>query len=518
MFNLKSEAKTLFFLFLIFLCFYLIFIPGNIGGDGLDTYLTVKSLISKGNLHISPDDLNNTIQKRAFLNPQNGHYYSKYGIFYVLIMMPFYLLGILAAKILPFLGQDIITKLTSNFTNCFITALIIIGMYVLARIFKYSVKVSVSLSLILGFTTMLWNYATESFSEPLTGLLLLFIVIFAVLYKKDLKDIYVFLTFLFLGLLVLTKIYNIILFIPLLIYVVFISWKKKNSSQIAKTLVLITLTTGLFLILVVLLNKIRFGGFIACGYGGRIYDYKFLFNFLNITYGFLFSSGRSIFLYNLVLIVALFGIKNFYKKNKNEALLFSGFILIYFILLAPLEYWAGGRCWGPRYLYIFIPLILLPLGEIYSDIKFDFIKRRILPVFIVLAILIQLPSVMIGYFNWEDIASTAKIDSEKIIFVPKYSQIAGSWIIFTSSLSHIFLKRSNRLILNKKEIELSDYDKISPVWFRALSGKMIRKGQKLIYLNVKQRIAVGLWLSLLVLAVVLVSRKLYLELKYLKET
>ncbi|MFH1453831.1 MAG: hypothetical protein ABIH00_07610 [Armatimonadota bacterium] len=525
MFNLKTEFKIILFLIIMFTCFYSLFIPGSIGGDGYQVYLTAKNLVLNGKLHIAEQDLTPLLKQTYYYNKADGHHYFGYGILQALIMIPFYIKGLLLSKISG-IDQGLLTKLFVNFANCLITALIIAGLYILSRLLNYGIKISIILGVFAGITTMLWNYSKESFSEPLSCLLFVFAFIFAVLYKNNNSskgsnadnNKYVFYSSIFLGLSLLTKIANIIFIIPLLIYfgLTVYNNKKENKklTNFIKALFIIALTTVFFMFINMYVNKIRFGSFLHLGYidlanPGQLHETAKKSGILTVFYGFVLSSGRSIFLYNPVLIAALFGIASFYKKFKEESWAVLSFVIISFLLFSSVPFWYGGLCWGPRYLYPIIPFLMLPLGEVFTEKRFEFIKKRILPILVILGILIQIPSVMVNYFCWDGILAKNGIDKDKLLFVPEYSQVAGSIKVLNAGIKDNYI-----IDLNGIKENLSEYASISPCIIRGLKGSIEKQSGVVIHISTAQRIILFLWMLFLIFMVIISAGVLYKKAKY----
>ncbi|MFH1452506.1 MAG: hypothetical protein ABIH00_00820 [Armatimonadota bacterium] len=526
MFNLKTEFKIILFLIIMFTCFYALFIPGSIGGDGYQVYLTAKNLVLNGKLHIAEQDLTPDLKQTYYYNKADGHHYFGYGMLQALIMIPFYIKGLLLSKISG-IDQGLLTKLFVNFSNCLITAFIIAGLYILSRLLNYSIKISIILGVLAGITTMLWNYSKESFSEPLSCLLFIFAFIFAVLYKNNLNDNvkdksninkgsnkYIFLSSIFLGLSLLTKIANIIFIIPLLIYFGLIAYENKKLSSFIKAFFIVMFTILFFMLVNMYVNKIRFGSFLHLGYidladMGNTHVHIKKTGIITVFYGFLLSSGRSIFVYNPVLIAALFGIASFYKKFKKESYALLSFIIISFLLFSSVPFWYGGLCWGPRYLYPLIPFLMLPLGEVFTEKRFEFIKKRILPLLVILGILIQIPSVMANYFCWDGILEKNGIDKDKLLFVPAYSQVAGSIKVLNAGLSGEYI-----IDLGGIKENLSEYASISPCIIRGLKGSIEKQSGVVIHISTAQRVLLFLWMMFLIFMVFISAGVLYRKAKY----
>ena len=104
-------------------------------------------------------------------------------------------------------------------------------------------------------------------------------------------------------------------------------------------------------------NRVRFGSPFATGYGaagGGV--------FWRGAWGLLFSPGKSVFLYDPPLLLALAGIPAFLRRSRPLALALAAAIAPVFAVYAQFIYWDGDWAWGPRYLVPFLPACCLPLA------------------------------------------------------------------------------------------------------------------------------------------------------------
>jgi len=139
-------------------------------------------------------------------------------------------------------------------------------------------------------------------------------------------------------------------------------------------------------------------------------------------YGYLFSPGRSIFLYSPPLLITVFSWATFQKRFKNEAWLFIMIFLVYLGTYSFFSDWAGGWCWGPRHLLAIITLFILPLGILLDQSK----KRLAAMTLTITGAFIQFLGIVIGYSyihaDWEKMGYT--YPSQEFIFIPRVSPIA----------------------------------------------------------------------------------------------
>jgi hypothetical protein len=77
------------------------------------------------------------------------------------------------------------------------------------------------------------------------------------------------------------------------------------------------------------------------------------------VFGFLFSPGKSIFIFAPVMLAALFGASNLWRRDRGMAVLAVGGPLLYLLFYSRYTQWEGGNCFGPRYL-LPVTALLLP--------------------------------------------------------------------------------------------------------------------------------------------------------------
>jgi len=79
--------------------------------------------------------------------------------------------------------------------------------------------------------------------------------------------------------------------------------------------------------------------------------------------GYLLSPGASVFVYSPLLLLAPFTLRVFWRKWPSECAAFGTVVLACLVLHSKFDRWTG--LWsapGPRYLFLAVPLLMLPLG------------------------------------------------------------------------------------------------------------------------------------------------------------
>jgi hypothetical protein len=323
--------------------------------DGSSMYSVTRSLALRGTIAVpSEERLDSMFEK---LGP-DGQVYSKYGIVQPLLQLPLF---VFAFHIDP-LHERENTETAVSLLNSILTATTLPIIYLIGVIIFKSEKTAILLALTYGFGTMAWLYATITYTEPFVVLVLL--VICCVLYRleqtqhaqrcQEIGSAGV-LT----GIMVLAK-YSSIIYVPAIIWYIFrLARRKKDRIAFLAPLIV-------FLLIFAVYNVLRFGNPFATGY--HITELTRMPR--PIWYGIytiLFSVGKSVFIYAPVLILSLIMMPSFIAKNKN----FGGFIVVLTIIsvifYAIVNPWCGAWSPGPRYHLPILPLLLLPLGQLFND-------------------------------------------------------------------------------------------------------------------------------------------------------
>lgn len=118
-------------------------------------------------------------------------------------------------------------------------------------------------------------------------------------------------------------------------------------------------------------NKMLFGSAVEFGYPGAAEMGKQLNSFHTPfyvgLYGFLFSPGKSIFLYLPPMLLAIAGTLKLWKRDRAIASLAVGLPVTYLLFYMSYTQWEGGYCPGPRYLLPFLCVTCLALGPLLES-------------------------------------------------------------------------------------------------------------------------------------------------------
>lgn len=415
-------------LFLFFLSLYLLTMgEGFYSGDGEVMYRTTWSLVENHTLAIPCDT--------SF--PQgvpgaDGRCYSTYGLGQALAAVPLYVTGTAWSDSLKTNRWNTTRFFVSRF-NQFITAATVAMVYVFGNSLYASSDLGVSLAFMYGLGTMAWPYSKFYFGQPLTALLL--VVAAYGLRRARQEPSWRWVVFAG-GALSYALVTRAAVAITLPIFFAYgflslrragLSWRLTNARMLlCGTAVLPGIGLDLWH------NYLRFGNALNFGYPGEGWVTPLYVG----LYGLLLSSGKSLFLFVPLAVLAPWGLTRLWASPRRaEAMLFGGVLLIYLVFHAGWWAWHGGWSWGPRFLVPTIPFLVLALGELWTASRTA--HRALIALFLV-SLYPQLMGVAVDF----NLYMLHVNDEPKVLFNPEFSPLVG----------HLrFLFRSGKLALVDSE-------------------------------------------------------------------
>jgi hypothetical protein len=145
------------------------------------------------------------------------------------------------------------------------------------------------------------------------------------------------------------------------------------------------------------LNAVRFGSAFESGYGNETSQF-FPSQLLRTTPMLVGSLDKGLFIFCPILILGLFGWKEFFHEHKPEAILCVVLIVENLAWAASWHSWEGGWSWGPRYLVPTVPLWLFPSAFLLQGTR----SRQLRAVFVLIilvSIITQIPGVLVRDFE-----------------------------------------------------------------------------------------------------------------------
>jgi len=258
--------------------------------------------------------------------------------------------------------------------SCCFTSFSVIMVYLMCKnMFAMDEKAAVITSFIFSFATFAFPHSVTLYSNVFSQ----FFVIFATYFLIDRQQTKNSMARLFLsgtgmGFLILLDYPNLLLFFPMLIYL--LSSKKRRLTWI------FLLPVGLFTTILVWYQFVCFGSPFATTYTYAVTHGDVVTGFNNPLYlgmrELLISRRRGLFFYSPILLFSFYGLFKMLqnKSEKKETLLFISLFVILLIFFA-LQKYSSGWVFGSRRLVPVLPLLCIPIGKVLNDPKKRFFGK-----------------------------------------------------------------------------------------------------------------------------------------------
>lgn len=310
--------------------------------------------------------------------PDTPPTYSGYGPAQSIAAIPFYLSGRALASLFPERAATFVIRSALSWYNPAVTALVGVLIYLVATVLGYRARVAIGTALLYGLATTAWPHSKSFFAEPLTELTLFGSFAFALwsimpperaaplqdpatpsLAMPRLRLLFV--SGLLAGLAPLVKI-QAGLALPLLGLCVLVALYRAAGLNRRSVGGAVTWGVGAFLVLglLALYQWLVFGAVGRTGYGTPASLFRN--ELTNGLYGLLISPGKGIFWYAPPLLLLPFALRGLWRRSWPVAALCSAMIVVNLVFYARLNFWHGDGAWGPRYLNIIMPFLVLPLA------------------------------------------------------------------------------------------------------------------------------------------------------------
>lgn len=369
-----------------------------------------------------------------FLNYADIPTFAPYGIGLPLVAVPFYLLGVGVSKIFPAMHSEVVgfsglAVYLLLLTNLLLTLGSVAFFYRILRRLNFNTGPALLSAVLYGGATMAWHYARTFLSEPLVTFCLLAALFCSLNYRQGGTWKWSVLAGFMLGLAVATRLNNLIVLPFFGLYLLWAWWERENrlKGSLNRPVVQRAMRDGasfiaglgFWLFIINWYNTARFNSATATG-GYTINSESFDTPLWTGLYGQLFSTGKSIFLYNPVLVLGIIGLPFALRWQRGFTLLCLGLIAAYLTLYGTWlrNGWLGGGVWGLRFLVPLLPLFLWPATYLFayvgrrgparlqpqSRLRINWLKTGVVVLTLVLtagSLVVQFLSIMISYQIYE---------------------------------------------------------------------------------------------------------------------
>jgi hypothetical protein len=425
---IKMFQAPAFSLFVFFTAFYYFTNAGWYGtGDGFFMTTVAKQIAEKGQLGFEPRQLPDDIEpfKDIISIGPNGQYYFKWGLGQSLVEAPFYFIHRLIWK------PSSTGKIAMNYNDpSFFQELMIIFLcpsvisalgcmliFLFGIRLGFSKQISIILCLIYGVGTMVWPYSKSLMSEATL-------------------NVWLVISGACLGFAFLTKITSIVT-IP--VFVAYILLTIRSRKTIYDFLIFFAPPVLVSIGILFWYNMIRYGNPWLFGYGQGLDSLGFITPLYVGLWGLIASPGKSYFLYTPISVLGLTSAWCFFRKKRSEALMFLGVILTVTVLHARWWSWAGDWAWGPRFLLIITPYLILPAGFFFQKwVRNSNIKKGLVISLLVFSFSIQVLGVAVHPFSFIESRTEVVdqlVDRESLSYLSMYNE--NAFVNFSPIFSHI---------------------------------------------------------------------------------
>lgn len=281
------------------------------------------------------------------------------------VAIPWYVLGkqvLLRLPGVPTGAHSLVTDFTIVSSNATFAALAAALVYLLFRGLHLTHRDALVGSLGLAFGTPLFAYSAWYFSEPLAlaALMLAVVALFAVTAEAVSVRRYIWAGLALGGALWVRPAHLLLA----LVFLAAILAAERNPSRRVRALAIVGGIVALFGLAFLMRNAMLFGNAFDFGYpeaaeAGRRLN-TFQTPLLTGLTAFLFSPGKSVFLFAPPILLAGWGIPRLWRENRGLAVVMAAAPLLMLLFYARYTQFDGGYSFGPRYL---VPsLFLLSLG------------------------------------------------------------------------------------------------------------------------------------------------------------
>lgn len=328
------------------------------------------------------------------LQGREGRFYDPHEVGHALISIPFFVAGQALGH--PQFFLSLVNPLALAWTGVFF--------FRLCGTVGYSLSTSVRLTLILALCTQLWPESKSPFDHALESLFCLAAFYHACLIcTRETRSTLV-VCGAFLGAAIATRTISVLIGAPIAFFVITYAWRRqtalaKKFGEAAKRFCLLLAGLAPGLALALGYNSYRFGSMLTTGYAGwsQLHQVDLFSNPIwKGMLGLTVSPGKGLFFYSPIVLLSILNYKRFLLWKKELAVAIVLLLALYSIFLGKYIAWHGDFAWGPRYLTVLFPYLILPLGIAFEKRgQTGPLRRTLLKAAVAIGFVVQLMAVSI---------------------------------------------------------------------------------------------------------------------------
>ena len=417
----SSDARIAGSTALLLLLVYLLTMAGRLtSGDGETVYQTTKALVTR--LQLSVPARPETALGR------NGAHYGKYGLGQSLVQAPFYVAGHLAGR---FFGaqDDRPARFAAGSVNAFVSAALAAAFWLVCRTLGVGPRSATAATLVLGLATPVWPYARSDFSEPLQTLCLMLAFLLTLWWGRTPTRALAAAIGCAAAAAFLTKAASSIVLVPLGALYLYYVWMHLRDRPLEALRMLAIPVAPLVAVALTqaALNQYRFGSVSEFGYGSEPAQGFTTPLATGVSY-LLASSGKGLVWFAPPAVLGLALLPWHVRRLAAPMFVALGIFLVELVYFGRWWAWHGDWSWGPRYLYLTIPFLLIPLALLLHRA----VVRGLALIAAAAGLVVALLGVLVDYGGYYSVVSSQigrGVDVQDARLVPDFSPILGhAWL------------------------------------------------------------------------------------------
>lgn len=294
------------------------------------------------------------------LQAPDGRFYDVHGLLNIVLHVPVALLDPIVQRVAGPRASEA-ARFLSALSGVVVNSLCVVVFYVLLRRLPVSRGAAVATALCFAFGTMLFPYSGNNYEGNIDLLVILVSASYFFRYLETRRGRALVVSGAFAGVAILGRETSVLLPVLIGLCVAIDAVRMRRVAPLGWFAA--GLTPGVLLI--GWYNFVRTGSIFetAISYRLRVGDYPQFslagpYGILGLTV----SPGGSLFAYSPVLLLALLGLYQFWRRFPREAAFCAVYAALLVIVCGMLPQWFGHAGWGPRYTLPVIPFLLIPLA------------------------------------------------------------------------------------------------------------------------------------------------------------
>jgi len=344
----------------------------------------------------------------------------KQGYIYSVVYIPFYILAQPMQVIFPDLELEFSQRKMLCLMNTVFTAATASVLCLLICAMGYSARSQIMIPLIYAFSTLAFSYARYDYNKCFAAFLLVCSFYFLIRFMQTQTTRNAMCCGLFLGLLICLRL-EMGIVLPVYLYAVWMSSKPSFSWKPSAGILLPAVFGGAF---VLFYNFMYWQGSTAGGYEG-----SFTTNPFPALYGILFSPGKSLFVFNPVLLLLPLTLRFFYHSQRPVFHVWLGTVGLLFLVYCFWGNWWGGWGYGARHFVPLLPLLMIPLAECIEQKSQSFFI-----VFLLLAavgLFVQVVGASVAFTDVIHNLMNSGITEEQLLWIPLLNPVYQHCLFMT---------------------------------------------------------------------------------------